>query len=67
MRERIVRAVAGTFVLTSISLAHFVSIQWLWLGVFVGVNLLQSSFTKICPLNNILDALGIAKEEKGCC
>jgi len=67
MRERIVRAVAGTFVLTSILLAHFVHINWLWLGVFVGVNLLQSSFTKICPLNNILDALGIAKEDKSCC
>jgi len=59
MKERIVRAVAGTFVLTSITLAHFVDINWLWLGVFVGVNLLQSSFTKFCPLEKILVAAGV--------
>ncbi len=59
MKERIVRAVAGTFVLTSIALAHFVNINWLWLAVFVGANLLQSSFTKFCPLEKILDALGV--------
>ncbi|MCX6205117.1 MAG: DUF2892 domain-containing protein [Bacteroidetes bacterium] len=57
MRERIVRAVAGTFVLTSVLLTYFVSINWLWLGVFVGANLLQSSFTKFCPLEMILDFL----------
>ncbi|HVW14494.1 MAG TPA: DUF2892 domain-containing protein [Mucilaginibacter sp.] len=59
MKERIVRAVAGTFVLTSIILANFVDINWLWLGVFVGVNLLQSSFTKFCPLEKILVAAGV--------
>jgi len=63
MRERIVRAVAGTFVLTSITLAYFININWLWLGVFVGVNLLQSSFTKFCPLENILNVLGVKKDE----
>lgn len=63
MRERIVRAVAGTFVLTSVLLTYFVSINWLWLGVFVGANLLQSSFTKFCPLEMILDAAGVAKEK----
>ncbi len=61
MRERIVRAVAGTLVLTSIILAFNVNINWLYLGVFVGVNLLQSSFTKFCPLEKILDAAGIKK------
>lgn len=59
MKERIVRAVAGTFVLVSVSLAYAVSINWLWLGVFVGVNLLQSSFTKFCPLEKILIALKV--------
>lgn len=67
MRERIVRAVAGTFVLTSIVLAYFVHINWLWLGVFVGVNLLQSSFTKFCPLEKILDAFGVKSSEGNCC
>lgn len=61
MRERIVRAVAGAIVLVSIALTYYVSIQWLWLGVFVGVNLLQSSFTKFCPLEKILDYAGIGK------
>jgi hypothetical protein len=54
MRERIVRAVAGSMVLISMVLAFNVNIQWLWLGVFVGANLLQSSFTKYCPLEQIL-------------
>ena len=55
MKERIIRGVAGTFVLTSIVLTQYVSVNWLWLGVFVGVNLLQSSFTKFCPLEKILE------------
>ena len=59
MRERIVRAVAGSMVLISIVLAFNVNIQWLWLGVFVGVNLLQSSFTKFCPLELILKQMKI--------
>jgi len=56
MRERIVRVVAGSVVLISIALAYFANINWLWLGVFVGINLVQSSFTKFCPLEKILDA-----------
>ncbi len=69
MRERIVRAVAGTFVLTSLGLTYFVSINWIWPGVFVGVNLLQSSFTRFCPLEKILDAVGVEDNagKKGCC
>ena len=59
MRERIVRAVAGTFVLASILLTYYVNPNWLFLGVFVGLNLLQSSFTKFCPLEKILDTAGI--------
>jgi hypothetical protein len=59
MKERIVRAVAGIIVLVSIGLAYFVNIQWLWLCVFVGANLLQSSFTKFCPLEMILDYFGV--------
>jgi len=61
MRERIVRAVAGTIILLSIALTYYVSIQWLWLGIFVGANLLQSSITRFCPLEKILDAAGIEK------
>jgi hypothetical protein len=55
MRERVVRAVAGAMVLISITLTYFVSIYWLGLAAFVGINLLQSSFTRFCPLEIILD------------
>lgn len=55
MKERIIRGVAGTFVLASIVLTQYANVNWLWLGVFVGVNLLQSSFTKFCPLEKILE------------
>jgi len=67
MKERIVRAVAGIFVLTSIVLAFYVNIQWLWLGVFVGVNLFQSAFTRFCPLEKILEAVGVDKSNQPCC
>jgi hypothetical protein len=54
-KELIIRAVAGTFVLTSITLAYFVNINWLGLSAFVGLNLLQSSVTKFCPLEKVLE------------
>lgn len=59
MREQVVRAVAGIMVLISITLAYFVSIYWLGLAAFVGINLLQSSFTRFCPLEIILDKAGV--------
>lgn len=52
--ENIVRAVAGTFVLASLALAHYVSPNWLWFTAFVGANLLQSAFTGLCPLEMML-------------
>jgi len=61
MRERIVRAVAGSLVLISIVLTNMVSTNWIWLAVFVGANLLQSSITKFCPLEKILHAVGVKK------
>lgn len=62
--ERIVRIVAGTFVLLSLSLGVegspiFQSSNWLWFTVFVGANLFQSGFTQFCPLEIILKKLGI--------
>ena len=59
MRERVVRAVAGTFVMTSVLLALFVHINWLAIAVFVGLNLLQSSITKFCPLEYFLEKMGV--------
>jgi hypothetical protein len=63
MKEKIVRAVAGSMVLISVTLAYNFDIQWLWLSVFVGANLLQSSFTKFCPLEIILEKVGV-KDKK---
>lgn len=61
MRERIIRIVAGTMVLISITLAYFLHIYWLGLAAFVGINLIQSSFTRFCPLDKILDKVDIPK------
>lgn len=61
---RIVRAVAGFFVLLSLALGMqgspiFMDENWLWLAAFVGFNLFQSGFTKICPLEMVLNIAGI--------
>lgn len=60
---RIVRIVAGSFVLISSALGmeaspFFVDSNWLWLGVFIGFNLFQSGLTSICPLEIVLKAGG---------
>ncbi len=67
--ERIVRIVAGSFVLLSLALGAeasplFVSKYFLLFTAFVGLNLFQSGFTKFCPLDSILARLGI---KGGCC
>ena len=62
--ERIVRIVAGTFVLVSLALGVessplFVSRGFLWFTAFVGANLLQSGFTRFCPLEIMLRKAGV--------
>lgn len=59
MKERIVRAVAGSMVLLSLLLGWLVSPYWLFLAAFAGANLLQSSVTRFCPLEKILDLMGV--------
>lgn len=59
MVERIIRAVAGTFVLASVLLAIYVDIRWLYFTAFVGLNLFQSSITKFCPLEYFLRKGGL--------
>ncbi|TNC96175.1 MAG: hypothetical protein FD121_1185 [Gallionellaceae bacterium] len=66
--ERIVRIVAGFFILLSLALGVeaspvFVSSYFLFFTAFVGLNLFQSGFTQICPLNGILARFGV----KGSC
>ena len=65
--ENAIRILAGTMVLISISLAHWVSQWWLLLAAFVGCNLIQSAFTGFCPAENIFRKLGIGKEGSPCC
>jgi hypothetical protein len=62
--ERGVRLMAGVVVLLSLALAHYVSIYWLWLTVFVSLNLLQSAFTNWCPAMTIFRAMGL--KDTGC-
>lgn len=57
--DRFVMRFAGSMVLLSLLLAHFVSPYWLWLTAFVGANLLQSSFTGFCPLASVLRRFGM--------
>jgi hypothetical protein len=62
--ENVIRMFAGTVILASLAFGVeaspvFQSVNWLWLTAFVGANLLQSSFTRLCPLESILRKLGM--------
>lgn len=61
--EQYIRAFAGSFVLISLALSYLHSPYWLWFTAFVGVNLLQSAFTRWCLMEDILDKLGVAKKQ----
>jgi len=68
MINRFIRAIAGTFIIISVLLAMYVNINWLWFTLFVGANLLQSSFTKWCLMEKILIKLGVKDTEgEQCC
>lgn len=56
--DRIIRRFAGVFILLSTALGWFVDQRWFLFTAFVGLNLLQSSFTAFCPLEKILARLG---------
>ncbi len=60
--ERWIRLIAGSFILLSLALAHWVHPGWLWFTAFVGANLLQSALTRWCLMENILARLGVAKK-----
>lgn len=59
MKNRIVRGIAGSFIIISLLLAVYVDQNWLWMTAFVGANLLQSSITKWCLLEDILKKFGV--------
>jgi len=62
--ERATMAFAGFMVLLSLALTWFVHPYWVWLTVFVGVNLLQSAFTGFCPASMVMARLGLSTERQ---
>ena len=59
----IIRGIAGTFVLVSLVLGYVHSPWWHLFTAFVGLNLLQSSVTRWCLMEQILERLGVARRE----
>ena len=56
--ENGVRVVAGSMLLLSLALTHWVHPGFVWLSVFVGINLIQSAFSGFCPAPTLLNSLG---------
>ena len=56
--ERLLRLLAGTFVIASVLLGIYVNPHFLWFTLFVGANLLQSAFTNWCPAMVLLEKAG---------
>ena len=61
--DRSVMLFAGCMVLLSVLLTAFVSPLFVWFTVFIGLNLIQSSFTGFCPAAMVFKAMGI---KSGC-
>ncbi|UQD56794.1 DUF2892 domain-containing protein [Flavobacterium sp. K5-23] len=59
MKNKVFRILVGSFILISLLLTNYVDQNWLWFTVFIGVNLIQSGFTKWCLLETILSKLGL--------
>ncbi|MHB1002006.1 MAG: YgaP family membrane protein [Armatimonadota bacterium] len=57
--DRIIRIIAGVFILLSVGLGMFVNPNWYYFTAFVGLNLFQSGFTNWCPMISLLKALGV--------
>ncbi|TDD95900.1 YgaP family membrane protein [Flavobacterium cellulosilyticum] len=59
MKNKVFRILVGTFILISLILTIYVNQNWSWFTAFIGVNLIQSGFTKWCLLETILSKLGL--------
>ncbi len=57
--DRMVMAFAGLVILASLMLAELFSPYWLLLAAFVGLNLIQASFTGFCPVALLFKRLGV--------
>ena len=62
--QRFVLAFAGTVVLLSALLSRFVHPGFIWVAAFVGANMLQSAFTRFCPLAMILRRAGVPDSDQ---
>ncbi len=56
--------IAGTFILITLALGTWVHPYWYFFTAFVGANLVQSGFTKTCPMMAILRKLGVPESRK---
>ena len=63
--ERMIRLIAGTFIMLSVALSYFQSRYWLWFTLFVGANLFQSALTRWCLMEDILRKLGVTRPAGG--
>jgi hypothetical protein len=57
--ERMLRLIAGGFVIVSVALGVMVDSRFLWFTAFVGVNLFQSALTNWCPMMTFLRWFGL--------
>lgn len=59
--DRAVMTFAGFMILLSLALAHLLSPWWLLLTAFIGVNLIQASFTGFCPAAVVFARIGLKR------
>ncbi len=57
--ERMLRLIAGLFVVASVVLGMLVDPRWYWFTAFIGLNLFQSAFTQWCPMMTLLRKFGV--------
>jgi len=62
--ERMLRLIAGFFVMISLALGHWMHEYWYLFTAFVGLNLFQSGLTNWCPMMTFLRKLGLSGQEK---
>jgi hypothetical protein len=59
--EQWIRLISGTFILISVTLGYFHHRYWFFFTAFIGINLIQSAFTKWCLMEDILEKLGVER------
>lgn len=64
--DRMLRLIAGVFIILSLALSQLHSVYWLYFTGFVGLNLVQSFFTNWCPMMSLLKLSGL-KDNCGSC